>query len=182
MADIRRVQEATAYLITAPKHKRLVNEIRRAVEEHDEAPRAFTGVMEPLNALIEVGLESPRALERVFELIQTKRDLALKLKRNDYQREFMEANRQRRYKAAQLYELLKGPFPTTADRNKHMTDTHRRWMRALDEQLAKQGPLSWRARVEEKRKFWAEVDATLEQNLIDARAEAAARAKALAPR
>lgn len=177
MADVKRVQEATAYLITAPRHKRLVTEIRKAVEDHAEDPRAFTGTMEPLNSLIELGLESPRGLERVLELIQTKRDLAQKLKRNDYQREFMEANRHRRYKAAELQELLKGPFPTKADRNKHMNEAHRRWMRALDEKLANAGPLSWWDRIEVKRAFWAEVDAKLEENLAEARAAAAAKGK-----
>lgn len=177
MADVKRVQEATAYLITAPRHKRLVSEIRKAVAEHEENPRAFTGTMEPLNSLIELGLESPRGLERVLELIQTKRDLAHKLKRNDYQREFMEANRHRRYKAAELYELLKGPFPTKQDRNKHMNEAHRRWMRALDERLADAGPLSWWDRIEIKRTFWGEVDAKLEENLEEARAAAAAKAK-----
>lgn len=178
MADVKRVQEATAYLITAPRHKRLVSEIRKAIEDHDNDPRAFTGTMEPLNALVELGLESPNGLERVFDLIQTKRQLALQLKRNDYQKEFMAANRQRRYKAAELQVLTRGtPFPTAQDRNRHMNETHRRWMRALDEHLAKLGPLAWWERVEAKRAFWAEVDAKLEENLADARAAAAARAR-----
>lgn len=175
MADIKRVQEATAYLITAPRHKRLVGEIRKAVEEYDSHPRAFTGTLEHLNSLIEIGLESPQALERIFALVAEKRALAQKLKRNDYQREFMLAARTRRYKAAELQELVRGPFPSAAERNRHMNETHKRWMRALDEHLSKQGPLSWWARVEEKRKFWADIDAKLDANLEDARREAAAR-------
>lgn len=182
MADLKRVQEATAYLITAPRHRRLVSEIWKAVEEHETNPRAFTGALEPLNAMIELGLESPKGLQRVFDLIRDKRDLSLKLKRNNYQREFMIATRERQRKAAELQELVRGsPFPTTADRNRHMNEAQTRWRRALAERLANAGPLTWWERVEETRKFWASIDETLDGNLATARASAAAKVRKTKP-
>jgi hypothetical protein len=160
------VVEAVNLLIQSENYTKLINEITEIIEHWDMHPMAYDGKLKSLNALIDVGLESREAFERIVKLIESKRRLIPALKRVDYQRDLMRDRRARFAKAVELYELSTGRSCDTAlERQKVIDDLRKRWAKARKEFIEAKGELSWKERNAASGEFWQMIDRTLDENL-----------------
>jgi hypothetical protein len=134
-----------------------------------------------LNAVIEVGLQSRDAFERLVKLVEAKRQLIPKARRADYQRNLMRQRRARKAKALELAELSQGKMSKTEARE-YTRGVQDRWNKAKDEFIASKGDLDWKGRNAATNEFWDMIDRQLDQNLRDARRKSsAASADRVAP-
>jgi hypothetical protein len=124
----------------------------------------YAGKLSPLNALLDVGLESRVAFEKLIKLTEAKRRQLPKQRRQDYQRELMAARRARVAKAIDLEELRHGSMDTEA-RDKFAKAIQGRWAEARDKFIKGKGELTWDQRNEASREFWSGVDKKLDTNL-----------------
>lgn len=169
MADARTV-EAVNLLIEAPNYAALVREITRIIETWDTHPMAYGGKLACLNALIDVGLHSRDAFERLVTLVEDKRKLLPQVRRVDYQRTLMQERRARMSKAVELHEARHGVLRGAA-RMAEMQAIQQRWADARHTFLQSKGEMSWDQRNEAIKEFWATIDRNLDKNLADARKE-----------
>lgn len=165
----KRIVEAMNLLITSPKYATLINEITSIIERWDTHPMAYSGKLSCLNALVDVGLQSRDAFEKLIKLIEDKRRLIPEAKRVDYQRELMRDRRARLAKALELHEAKSGPLVGAA-RKKAATDIQGRWKVARDRFIADKGNLSWKQRNDAAQEFWEGIDRQLNANLAAAQA------------
>jgi hypothetical protein len=168
MVNKLKVAEAVNLLIKCERYAKYANEMTAILEEWDLHPMYYVAHLTPLNALLDVGLESREAFERLLKLVEEKRKLLPKQRRVDYQRELMAARRARVAKAIELEELLHGPMDATR-KEQYAKDIQGRWTEARNRFLEKQGELSWEQRNKKTQEFWAAVDAKLEANVATER-------------
>lgn len=161
----QRVVEAVNYLIAAPNHTQLVNEITKIIERWDTHPMVYGEKLRFLNALIDVGLANRAAFEKLLALVEAKRKLIPEAKRVDYQRDLMRQRRARVAKAIELQELLTGKKLSGDPRKKFSSDIQARWKAARDAAIAAKGDLGWAERNDAAGEFWAEIDEKLDQNI-----------------
>lgn len=168
--DKTRVVEGLKLLINAKDYNHRVKQIGDIIADWENTPMLFAGALEPLNALIDVGLASRDALDRVLELAASKRREIPAAKRVDYQRELMRAKRERLYRAVELEELVRGSKLKGDAKKKYMHDTHATWMSERNRFIANKGNLSWKERNAAANEYWRQVDERLENDLSEARA------------
>lgn len=158
--DARRAREAVQFLVNSPYFIHHVAKLRTTVKKPRALP--FKDAAEPLNELLVIGRQNPQAMENLIEVAQSKRD-----DRNDYQRHYMAAKRQRDRKVIQLEELLAGKTLTNDQRNHLLHRQYQVWNKERGQYLTKQGDVSWLERNEKIREFWhrkeAEIDALIEE-------------------
>ena len=168
--DKVKVVEAVNYLIQSDNYTRLINEITEIIEQWDMHPMAYDGNLKCLNAMIDVGLESRDAFERLVDLIERKRKSIPVIKRVDYQRNLMRERRARFAKALELHELRSGKkLKSAADRKKVTDKLRKKWADERATFISDQGELSWKERNVVSGKFWDALDATLDKELREAR-------------
>ena len=168
MVDRAKIVEAINILIQCERYAKLVNELTGILETWSEHPMAYAGKLSPLNALLDVGLESRAAFERLIKLAESKRRLRPKQRRQDYQRELMATRRARLAKAIDLETLLHGEMDAAA-KDKFTKAIQFRWSAARDKFIKGKGELTWDQRNEATQQFWAEIDAKLNSNLENER-------------
>lgn len=96
------------------KYRPLKARLLRTVEEFEEYPQRFEGELEPLNELVELGVQDEKKLEQVLAVIDRRR-LAKTLtmteeqrrRKSAYMKEYM-----RRYRARQRQERI---YPSVSD-------------------------------------------------------------------
>lgn len=167
--DKEKVAQGLTILINSQHYARRVRQVLDLVENWEETPMLFAGALSPLNVLVDVGLASKEALNRLLELAESKRRAAPTTKRVDYQRSLMREKRERLAKAVQLEELVRGS-PLEGDaRERYKLATQSRWMKERNEYIAKKGDLSWKERNTAANEFWAKLDVRLEHELEEAK-------------
>lgn len=172
MVDRQKLTEAVNHLVIAPNYSRLINEITQIIERWDEHPMAYTGKLDMLNALLDVGLTNRDAFEKLLKLVEEKRKLVPQTKRADYQRNLMRQRRARVAKAIELAELTGKPMDAT-QRKEHEKALLARWSKARKDFVAAKGKLDWKGRNEASGQFWEMIDRQLDQNLKAARRKSA---------
>lgn len=168
----QRIVNGVNYLIEAANFSALSGELTRIIETWDTHPMVYSGKLAPLNALIDVGLQSREAFEKLIDMAEDRRKSIPRARRVDYQRDLMRERRARIAKAVELNEKLHGPI-RGVERNKYVTELQTRWRRARDKFIADKGDLDWKARNDAANEFWEMIDRQLDQNLADARRKTA---------
>ena len=161
--------EAVNCLITSDNYTKMINEITEIIEHWDTHPMAYEGQLKPLNALIDVGLESRDAFENLVKLIESKRQLIPPLRRADYQRDLMRERRARFAKALALHAATQGPIKTPAERAKIEGEIRQRWAKARKEFIESRGKLTWKQRNAVANEFWEMIDRQLDDSLRELR-------------
>lgn len=172
MADRKQIVEAVNFLILHEKYTKLIREITDIIERWDTHPMAYEGQLKPLNAMIDVGLESREAFEKLVELIEQRRMQLPNTKRVDYMRDLMRERRARVAKALELHELTEGPIMTKKQREQISDQLQRRWGEARKKFIKAKGRLSWKERNTVSGEFWETVDRQLDDSLKAARRKA----------
>lgn len=168
--DKEKIVEAVNFLIQSESYTRLINEMTEIIEKWDMHPMAYDGQLKCLNAMIDVGLESRDAFEKLVDLIERKRRSVPVIKRVDYQRDLMRERRARFAKALEIQELRSGKkFKTSADRKKYSDKLRKQWAEERAKFIAARGRLSWKERNVASGQFWDQLDNTLDKELRDAR-------------
>ncbi len=168
--DRTAIVEGLNILIQADNYVPLIREITNIIERWDTHPMAYEGNLKPLNALIEVGLESREAFENLLSLAEQKRKLLPVMRRVDYQRNLMRERRARIAKALELQELTTSKsFKSAKDRDKATREIMQRWGEARKKFIAAKGKLSWKERNVATTAFWETIDTQLDDNLKAAR-------------
>jgi DNA repair ATPase RecN len=126
---------------------------------------AYDGHLACLNSLIEIGLKSAEAFEKVLALIESKRRAVPALNRVDYQRNLMQERRARVSKALELHERSGKRIRNTQERQTLTAQLQKRWSKAQAEYLKSKGKLSWKERNAARQEFWADIDAKLDADL-----------------
>jgi hypothetical protein len=165
-----RVLAAVNFLIEAPNYAALIQEMTKIIERWDTRPMAYSGHLACLNAMLDVGLQSREAFERLVQLIERKRAAHPKVRRTDYQRNLMQARRARMARALALYEARNGTL-TAETRERETKAIQARWNAAKRDYMLSQGATTWEERNAATKAFWEIVDRKLEQNLRAARRE-----------
>jgi hypothetical protein len=169
MADRKAIVEAVNYIIVNDRYNQLIREITNIIERWDTHPMAYDGKLKVLNALIDVGLESREAFEKLVALIESRRAQLPDLKRVDYQRDLMRERRARIAKALELHELTQGPITTVKQKEKLTADYTKRWSAARKKFIAGKGKLEWKERNVASGEFWKALDTELDEGLKAAR-------------
>lgn len=167
--DKARIAEGLSLLVNTKEYTKRVKQITDIIDAWEDTPMLFGGALEPLNALIDVGLLNREALDKLLALAQAKRRTVPQAKRVDYQRSLMRDKRERLYKAVELEELVRGAPLKGATKTKYMRDTQGRWMAERNAYIAAKGNLSWKERNQAANEFWANVDAQLAKDLAEAK-------------
>lgn len=166
--DKARIAAGLSLLVTSKEFTKRVKQIRDIVADWQGTPLLFGGALEPLNALVDVGLTKPEAFDKLVELAVAKRRQVPAAKRIDYQRDLMREKRERLYKAVKLEELVRGSPVSGQARSKYMRTTQNKWMAERNAFIKAKGNLSWKERNEAANEFWRTVDERLERDLLEA--------------
>lgn len=162
-----RVVAAINFLVEAPKYSSLTHEMTRIIERWDTHPMYYSGHLACLNAMIDVGLRSRHAFERLVELVERSRRGSPVAKRKDYQRDLMRERRARVAKALDLHERRYGQLRGAA-RLAETQAIQERWNVAKCAFMAGRGEMSWNDRLEATQEFWSKIDAQLDANFKSA--------------
>lgn len=167
--DKQTLVEAVNLLIHSEAYTKLINEVTEIIEHWDTHPMAFEGKLKPLNALIDVGLESRDAFENLVKLIESKRQMIPVMRRADYQRDLMRDRRARFAKALALHAATHGPITSPTQRVKVEDDIRKRWAEARKQFIEARGKLSWKERNTVANEFWEMIDRQLDESLRELR-------------
>lgn len=167
--DKAKIAQGLGLLVNAKSFSQRVRQISEIVDGWVDTPLLFGGTLEPLNAIVEVGLANREAMDKLIELAHKKRQQVPVAKRVDYQRQLMRDKRERLYKALELEGLVRGVSLKGDARKKYMVTLQAKWMRDRNEFIAAKGELSWKERNNAANEFWRKVDDQLEHDLSEAR-------------
>lgn len=167
--DKARIAEGLTLLVNTKEFSKRVKQVVDIVEDWQDTPLLFGGALEPLNALIDVGLANRAALDKLVELAAKKRRTVPEARRMDYQRKLMRDKRERLYKAVELEELVRGSNLRGDSKAKYMRDVQARWLKERQAYVASKGSLSWKQRNDAAGEFWRKVDERLERDLAEAK-------------
>ncbi len=160
--DVDRARAAVQFLVDSPYYHHHLKKLRSTVSKPRALP--FKEGAEPLNELLVIGRQNMQALENLIEVAEVKRG-----DRNDYQRQFMAAKRQRDRKVFQLEELMTGKKPTLDQRNRVIQRQYEVWNKERTQHLETMPGLSWAERNERIRAFWARKEAELDALIAEAK-------------
>ena len=167
--DKAKIAKGLSLLVQTNEFVQRVRQINDIVDGWEDTPLLFGGALEPLNALVDVGLVNREALNKLVQLAQTKRQAVPVAKRIDYQRELMREKRERLYRAVELEELVRGSALKGEARMKYMAGVQAKWMQERNAFIAAKGNLSWKQRNEAASEFWQRVDQRLSHDLEEAK-------------
>lgn len=166
--DKEAVKSAVEYLIGI---KRYVEQKKYVLETISNWPKRqilFVGDDAPMNALVELGLDSNEALVNVFALIERKRKTVPNSKKMDYQRDYMRQRRQRIVKATKLEEIVRGKRMSDTERVAYQAMLLADWTKRREAAIAKHPEATWKEKNELAGTFWESVDKQLERDLTEA--------------
>jgi hypothetical protein len=158
--NVNRARHALQYVVRSPYHSQLWRKIQAAAKKPKSMP--FKDDQEPLNELVSIGRQKYEALDNLYKIVLQKRR-----GKSDYQREFMAAKRRRDRKFIRQQELVTGSKMNYDARREVLLDQYQAWHAQRDDLLAKNAGLSWEARNELLRKFWAEIEEDLDRAIED---------------
>lgn len=158
--NLDRAKAAVQYLVDSPYFAQHVRKIRGTAAKPRSTP--FKDDAEVLNELVVIGRQSLTAMENLIAVAQHKRD-----DRNDYQRQYMAAKRQRDSKVLLLQSLLEGSKLPHDYRVRVLQKQYLIWHKERDAFMAQLGDVSFEARNAKLKEFWAtkegELDALIEE-------------------
>lgn len=159
------IAEALNYLLEMDRPGAAITQIRNAVRDWQTKPIMFAGHLEPLNALLNLGLYDAAAMDRVLAIAEDRLKDQPGERRKDYQRELMRARRQRQYLAIRLKELESGREISGEERKQYMVEVQRRWMSERNKMLKEHPTADWDERNVLIEKFWTDIERRLEANI-----------------
>lgn len=167
--DKAAVKAAVEYLIETKRYVEQKKYVLETISNWSKRQIRFAGEDAPMNALVELGLDSEEALTNVLALVERKRRTVPNSKKMDYQRDYMRQRRQRIVKALKLEEIVRGAKMTEADRAAYSAATLAEWTKRREAVIAKHPEASWKERNEIAGQFWESVDKQLEHDLAEAK-------------
>lgn len=160
--DPNRARLAVQFLVDSPYYHQHVRKLSTAVTRPRALP--FRDDSEVLNELVVIGRQNAQALTNLLHVAECKRD-----DRNDYQRQYMAAKRQRDRKALLLEELLEGRKLPHDYRVRVLQRQYMVWNRERDQFVTSLGDVSWIERNAQLRTFWERKEAELDELIEEAR-------------
>lgn len=160
--DPNRARLAVQFLVDSPYYHQHVRKMTAAIERPRSLP--FRDDSEVLNELIVIGRQNRQALTNLLHVAEHKRD-----DRNDYQRQYMAAKRQRDRKALLLEELLEGRKLPHDYRVRLLQKQYVVWNKERDQFVTALGDVSWTERNAQLRTFWERKEAELDELIEEAR-------------
>lgn len=158
--DHGRAKQAVQYLVDSSYFRHHVTKLRNTVEKPRALP--FKGESEALNELLIIGRQNLQAMENLISVAEYKRG-----NKNDYQREYMAAKRQRDRKVLQLEELMSGKAVLPEHRAKVIAQQYKVWNKERDVVVKANAERNWNERNQAIKQFWeakeAEIDALIEE-------------------
>lgn len=161
--NVQRAKKAVQYLVDSSYFHHHVKKLRNTVVKPRAMP--FKDDAEVLNELLVVGRQNAAALENLIAVAEFKRS-----SKNDYQREYMAAKRQRDRKVFELEALMSGkPLNQTMKAKvlKHQYDV---WNKERDQFLSQKDDMPWAQKNEAIRAFWGRKEAELDALIAEAKA------------
>jgi hypothetical protein len=125
----------------------------------------FKSDAEVLNELLTIGRQNIAAMENLIGVAEFKRS-----DKNDYQRNYMAAKRQRDRKVFELEELMTGKALGQSARAIVLRHQYDVWNKEKAAFIKAQGDLTWSQRNDATRKFWERKEAELDALTAEARA------------
>ena len=160
--DPNRARLAVQFLVDSTYYRQHVRKLSTAITRPRALP--FRDDAEVLNELVIIGRQNAQALTNLLHVAESKRD-----GRNDYQREYMAAKRQRDRKALLLEELLEGRKLPHDYRVSVLQRQYTVWNKERDQFIAALGDASWTERNVQLRTFWERKEAELDELIEEAR-------------
>jgi hypothetical protein len=158
--DKARARLAVQFLVDSSYFHHHVTKLRNTVEKPRSLP--FKDDSEPLNELLLIGRQNTQAMENLIAVAEYKRT-----NKNDYQREYMAAKRQRDRKVLVLEELMSGKPVAKEYRKAVLEQQYKVWNKERDVLLKRNNEADWNARNALLRKFWEtkelELDGLIEE-------------------
>lgn len=155
-----RLKQAVQYVVDSSYGHHHIKKLRSAVERPRSMP--FSGDLECLNELLVVGRQSRAAFDNLIALAESKRNT-----KNDYQREYMAAKRQRDRKVIRLEELMVGKTLASIERTAILKRQYAVWLKEKDAFIQSIEGASWAERNAKLKEFWdrkeREVDALIKE-------------------
>lgn len=158
--DKSRAKAAVQFLVDSSYFRHHVTKLRNTVEKPRAMP--FKDESECLNELLSIGRQNLQAMENLIAVAEYKRG-----NKNDYQREYMAAKRQRDRKVLLLEELMSGKPVAIPHRKAVLEHQYKVWNKERDQLLSKMANASWTERNHAIKEFWdvkeLELDALIEE-------------------
>lgn len=162
--DLARARAAVQFLVDSPYFHQHVRKLRTTVIKPRALP--FKDDAEPLNELLVIGRQNAQALENLIEVAEFKRS-----GRNDYQRQYMAAKRQRDRKVVEFEERVLGKKLSPEAKIQVLQRQYATWNRERDAFIKSMGEVPWNERNERLKAFWErkerEFDALIEEAKIN---------------
>jgi hypothetical protein len=162
--DLTRARMAVQFLVDSSYFHQHVRKLRSTVGKPRALP--FRGEAEVLNELLVVGRQNLQAFKNLIEVAEIKRD-----GRNEYQRQYMAAKRQRDRKVVEFEERVLGKKLAPEARLQVLQRQYATWNKERDAFLKSMGEVAWAERNERLKDFWArkerEIDALIEEAKVN---------------
>lgn len=168
--DKSAIKTAVECLIKTNRYIEQKKYVAETVDGWSKRQIHFAGDDEPLNALVELGLESQEALANVFALIERKRRTIPTAKKMDYQRDYMRQRRNRITVATKLEQIVSGKKMNAEERAAFAATLMADWTKQREAELAKYPTADWKERNEIVGRFWEAIDTRLTAELTKAAA------------
>jgi hypothetical protein len=151
---------AVQFLVDSSYFHQHVRKLRTAVTRPRAMP--FKADSEVLNELLVIGRQNPQAMENLIEVAEVKRD-----GRNEYQRQYMAAKRQRDRKIVEFEERVLGKRLAPEAKIQVLQRQYATWNKERDAFIKSMGDVAWAERNERLKDFWErkerEIDALIEE-------------------
>lgn len=161
--DKSAIKTAVECLIKTTRYIEQKKYVIETVDGWSKRQIRFVGEDDPLNALVDLGLESTEALDNVFALIERKRRAIPRVKKIDYQRDYMRQRRKRIMLATRLEQIVSGKKMDADERAAFGVAVMAEWTKQREDELAKFPAADWKERNEIVAQFWETIDRRLEQ-------------------
>lgn len=161
--DLARAKQAVQFLVDSSYFHHHIKKLRSTVEKPRSMP--FKDDAEVLNELLVVGRQSRQAMENLIEVAEFKRS-----DKNEYQKNYMAAKRQRDRKVFELEAAMTGKPLGVEARTKLLRRQYEVWNKERTSMLDSLGDAAWAERNEAIRKFWDRKEAELDALLAEAKA------------
>lgn len=161
--NLARARQAVQFLVDSSYFHHHIKKLRSTVVKPRSMP--FKDGAEVLNELLTIGRQNVAAMENLIGVAEFKRS-----NKNDYQRNYMAAKRQRDRKVLELEELMTGKSLTPDARTKVLKRQYEVWNREKTAYLKTQGELAWTERNDATRQFWDRKESELDALITEAKA------------
>jgi hypothetical protein len=168
--DLVRARQAVQFLVDSSYFHHHIKKLRTTVEKPRSMP--FKDDAEVLNELLTIGRQNVAAMENLIGVAEFKRS-----SKNDYQRNYMAAKRQRDRKVYELEELMTGKALTQDARTKVLRRQYEVWNKEKDANLKGLGEIAWTERNDATRQFWERKERELDALIVEAKANGPVKRK-----